>query len=592
MYIQPNTTVRLLTGVPLDNTYAHTLYFANKSSQTSYFESKTKAGCLLSNLSYQRYTKGSLRIQKLADDIYDCNYMMFQNTAYGNKWFYAFINNIEYVSNTVCEITYEIDVIQTWFFDVTLLQSFVEREHSATDVAGDNIIPESVPIGELYQGEPISTQLFDSFDIIIVSPYTIIWENTTDSSGEYVDWSWGRDPQLFQNARKYVDNQVTALNYVAFNSTNDEFDDDELVHYNGYKSFLIYMLSKFPDINDIACAYLIPHDFINYRTDSIFANNKRHYMDITEVLPNEEPTTVNHLKTYTANYPTALCHGYVPKNKKLLTYPYNKFVIDTADGNTYEYPYEFFEKRDVAGHNAYSVTFNIMGYRGINCAFRCVPRYYKGEYENFSESCLLTDFPNVGLITDSFKAWVAQNKTRVALQTATDVLGVGSGLGAVMAGSQIMTPRTKVLSLKGAKMMAGGYDEVGKSGVRGIGQTIAELTDRSKLRYHPKVGSNDGSTEIVWNKKDFTGMQYSVNPQNARIIDDFFNCYGYATHRVKVPNRNVRPHWTYVKTIDINLESNAPSDDTSKIASIYDNGITFWRNPSEVGNYSLDNSPR
>ena len=178
MYIQPNTTVRLLTGVPLDNTYAHTLYFANKSSQTSYFESKTKAGCLLSNLSYQRYTKGSLRIQKLADDIYDCNYMMFQNTAYGNKWFYAFINNIEYVSNTVCEITYEIDVIQTWFFDVTLLQSFVEREHSATDVAGDNIVPEPVPLGEDYMGIPRPTYLFDDYDVIIVSPYYIDLGNT------------------------------------------------------------------------------------------------------------------------------------------------------------------------------------------------------------------------------------------------------------------------------------------------------------------------------------------------------------------------------------------------------------------------------
>ena len=31
-------------------------------------------------------------------------------------------------------------------------------------------------------------------------------------------------------------------------------------------------------------------------------------------------------------------------------------------------------------------------------------------------------------------------------------------------------------------------------------------------------------------------------------------------------------------------------DDVRKICSIYDSGITFWKNPSEVGNYSLDNS--
>ena len=38
------------------------------------------------------------------------------------------------------------------------------------------------------------------------------------------------------------------------------------------------------------------------------------------------------------------------------------------------------------------------------------------------------------------------------------------------------------------------------------------------------------------------------------------------------------------------LKGNAPADDIRKICSIYDDGITFWKNPSEVGNYSLDNS--
>ena len=563
MYIQPNTTVRLLTGVPLDNTYAHTLYFANKSSQTSYFESKTKAGCLLSNLSYQRYTKGSLRIQKLADDIYDCNYMMFKNTAYGNKWFYAFINNIEYVSNTVCEITYEIDVIQTWFFDVTLLQSFVEREHSATDVAGDNIVPEPVPIGEMYMGTIRPSQLFNDYCCVIVSPYRCRLNTTTNKP------EWYKGSRLFSGTNDFQ-NTPTMLCYEAFNPNLDALDPDD---YDGYNSWLDYALAEFPDINDIACAYIVPMYFINF-------NNYRNL----DIALSDSYVGLNYEIEYFPSKPTALSHGYVPKNKKLLTYPYNKIVIDTADGNNYEYAFEFFSTTNIR--------FNILGNVNTNCSFKAVPRFYKGEDDNYTEGCLLTDFPNVGLVTDSFKAWIAQNKTRVALQTVSDVLGVGSGAGAVIAGAQMMTPVTKVLSKPGAKMMAGGYDEVGKSGVRGIGQTIAELSDRNRLRYHPRLGSNDGSLEIAHDKKDFIAIQESVNPQNAHIIDDFFNCYGYATHRVKVPNRNVRPHWTYVKTIDINLESNAPSDDTSKIASIYDNGITFWRNPSEVGNYSLDNSPR
>ena len=42
MYIEPNTTIRLLKNCPLDNTYDHTIWFADKGSQTSYFRGLTK----------------------------------------------------------------------------------------------------------------------------------------------------------------------------------------------------------------------------------------------------------------------------------------------------------------------------------------------------------------------------------------------------------------------------------------------------------------------------------------------------------------------------------------------------------------------
>ena len=81
-----------------------------------------------------------------------------------------------------------------------------------------------------------------------------------------------------------------------------------------------------------------------------------------------------------------------------------------------------------------------------------------------------------------------------------------------------------------------------------------------------------------------------VQPEIAKTIDDFFTEYGYATKRVKKPNINVRPHWTYTKTIGCNLKGNAPADDLKAIKDIFDNGITFWKNGDEIGNYSLDNS--
>ena len=65
--------------------------------------------------------------------------------------------------------------------------------------------------------------------------------------------------------------------------------------------------------------------------------------------------------------------------------------------------------------------------------------------------------------------------------------------------------------------------------------------------------------------------------------------YGYKTNRVKVPNIHARQRWTYTKTIGCNVKGECPVKHLEKIISIFDNGITFWVNPSEVGNYSLAN---
>ena len=145
MYIEPNTVIRLLTNCPLDNTYDHTIYFNGAEAQFEYFAGLTKY--TLTKQTYQRVNRSRMRVQYKADDLYDCNYLMFQNTNFGNKWFYAFVKSVEYINNIVSEIEYEIDVMQTWAFDYQLGQCFIEREHSATDNIGDNLVPEKIEHG-------------------------------------------------------------------------------------------------------------------------------------------------------------------------------------------------------------------------------------------------------------------------------------------------------------------------------------------------------------------------------------------------------------------------------------------------------------
>ena len=174
---RPETKVFLCEQVPLDDTYTDTLDFTDKAAQSTYFASK--ATHKYTNLSYQRVNNSiadpraalTCRVPDLADKLYNCNYMMFQNNNFGTKWFYAFVKQVNYISPECTEIVYEIDNIQTWLFDFDVKVCYVEREHSATDNAFENILPEPVDITEFTQVQKYETSLGDDRRNIV---YTLI----------------------------------------------------------------------------------------------------------------------------------------------------------------------------------------------------------------------------------------------------------------------------------------------------------------------------------------------------------------------------------------------------------------------------------
>lgn len=151
MYINPNTDIYLCRDVQCDPDYRHTYYFGTAAAQLAFFTAKVKRA--FDKNTYQRVRRGVCRIGCPADDLYDCNYLFFRNTAYGNKIFYAFVRNVEYVNDDVCDVFYEIDVIQTYLFDIVFDECFVERQTAETDGFGEHLEAESVEFGPIvYSG--------------------------------------------------------------------------------------------------------------------------------------------------------------------------------------------------------------------------------------------------------------------------------------------------------------------------------------------------------------------------------------------------------------------------------------------------------
>lgn len=534
MYIQPNSQIKLLKNVPLDTTYNHTILFSNASAQTSYFISCAKYS--LDQQSYQRVNKGSMRVQVNAENLYDCNYLMFQNTAFGQKWFYAFITGVEYVNNETSEVTFTIDPMQTYLFDVELRQCYVEREHSSTDVAGDNVIDEPINIGDSVCAD---IQYVDDMTEYVV----IVWHagfNTNDEVGG-----------VYSNMFCGLDAEICLLPDGATSASN-----------------IKTLLKNFTDnnrVDAIVSVVAMPRKF--------FTTTPQPVQDIKDVA-----------------IPSALINGYVPRNKKLLTYPYNYMVVDCGNDSGI-YRYEWFK-------NHATTRWRMVGYASPNPQIALIPINYNGTNSesgqpNVCEELIMEGFPQLAYNIDGYRAYLAQSSIGSALKGAEDVLqstserqfnGTPTGYDRFMGKAPT---RQNVPVISG---LLNFFDNMLTSNTGS--DAIDTFTKSVHSAKHPNSskGTQTAGVDTAIRYKNFYFKQMTVSESYARVIDNFFDMYGYATRRIKIPNRSVRPHWNYVKTSGCVVMGNAPADDVKTICQIYDKGITFWKTPSEVGNYSLNNS--
>lgn len=169
--ISPTSTVELLQDIPFDVNYENTMYFSNRQEQDNYFANKV--ALTLNNYSYQRTEKGSIKIGSptnpegsfipvsdwpLIKSTYSVSYMRFKNDNFENKWFYAFVDRIEYINNATVELFYHIDVIQTWLLDCIFNQCMIDREHTSTDIFGEHTLPEGLESGP-YRSVPANVYL-------------------------------------------------------------------------------------------------------------------------------------------------------------------------------------------------------------------------------------------------------------------------------------------------------------------------------------------------------------------------------------------------------------------------------------------------
>lgn len=575
MYIEPNSKIYILKDVPLDVTFDHSMWWPNKEAQTSGFMSKIKYR--FTEQSYQRATKNSIRVEILCDRLYDCNYIMFQNTSFSNKWFYAFITNLNYLGNDVTEITYQIDPIQTWFFEFELAESFVIREHSETDNIGDNVMPEAVPMGDYIHTPPV--MLSPEREWVAVVVYT-----GNPSTGGIT----ASPPGIYNGAMHQAKVKMLDL------SSADDMSEFVTT---------LNALSIFNNTDAVADVYMLPKKYVAVKYDVL-----------NETAWNEAATEISGvLRDCTGQLAKPTLGTYTPVNNKLYTYPYTKIVITNNQGETKDYKYELWHDYDLSP-NGRRYELNVVGVVNPSVIFRPmmygVPYKYAGEIpsENvdslyaWDDGIMLSNFPHCTWATSDYAAKIVQAGMGAALAGLTGGGSMAVAGGAIAGaakdpGTGVATVPNNSLNRPLNRSNSQKIDPLeGWTPPKEFKLSANDVSVLSSYIAPALSGTHnavmaDSNLQYAAHKFGFSMEQHFIRPEYAKMIDDYFTAFGYATNRLKKPNISSRPHWNYVRTSNCRILGTMPSDDENVICDIFNHGITFWKHLDEVGNYGLDNRP-
>jgi len=384
----PNTAVYLL-NTPLSEGDGHQLTFSSVSEQTTYFSSCAVHSFIdASSFSFQRKDY-YIRIPLNIESLYNCNYVMYRNNQFTTKYFYAFITNLEYVNENVTQVYIKTDVWQTWQFDLTFKDSYIERQHPSTDYY--NTLVDSVGQGDLKViQEDNFTMGYGKYIILFNADPT-----TEDASN---------NPIYYPNISGYV-----MPVYMAIPETADKMGE------------IIQAVSNKGRADRIQACYYSPHcpaeafntDYINLPKGDLNIH------DATITLAND----VNADLLFTEKTVNITLS---PTYFKEICYPYAKLeIVDRATGKAVELDLSKFD-------NPYAPTFRIYGSISELSEYKVVPLNYNGALYGIENALVVRPSTELPTLNNSYAKYLKDNTMSQGINAV--MTGVGA-IGSIATGN-------------------------------------------------------------------------------------------------------------------------------------------------------------
>lgn len=645
---QPQTTFYLLKDIKLDHSYTNTMDFSNKEEQYNFFFSKkayeVKEG------TYQRKTIGVVRVPFLYDDIATCNYIMWQNANYSEKWYYAFILEIKYINPNLSEIIYDLDVIQTYMFDVEWKPSQIDRDMGAqfsdTGIPYVNREVEDLEYGSDYDTvyEKNIVQLpnvsFMVFGCVLKGGNVVGSAiNNVPLNIEYLIapiYVTNSEDVIPTITFKYGDNELSPAHYVMNAFRNDKKLVNSLVSIKLYP-FFPKNISMTKNGNVITLSSIgvgvkstSTNAYGNLKTLEIYSGNRLTGYSQT-ILDNKYAN----LPTYSEN--------------KLYMFPYSFGVLTTKRGHDFVVKLENINTNSISIYRQGSLSNEPkFGYIIENLNVRdmlweqsqgiietienngAIIDDYTASYMQSNSNAIKVANSNAKLIQQSAvdranntfntNSTILDNKTKQAnTNFATDIvrvginsaikgaetaanfgassklMGVAVGMGTlvdglVSSGQNLYNTQESIRNsaLLEANTLKNANISANTDYQVAIASTNAKVQDASCVPPTSKQLGGDYIFDIVNGCDGLYFQIKTVKPYYAKKLQDYWKRYGYKENAFRLPWRKKRKYWNYIKCVQANIFGNIPQSDLLKIRDIYMQGITIWHD-DDIGNYDRVN---
>lgn len=545
VYAMQANELMICADVPLDASQVRQLSFADKNEQYNYFRSK--AIRVFTDFKYIREHRG-VKVPVNAEEIGNACYLCFKNQASG-KWYYAFVTQVIYINPETSLVNFEIDVYQTFLFDMVIRDCDISREHVENDDFRTNTMQEPVDVGDYviaHEEIQVLGDLDSNYPFIILSAIDLLSDPGTLEEPKVKAAQGGIYGGLPSAVRAYLVEP----------------------HQWGTSSITAIMeaLSSYPWVSQsILAIYAIPSFGFS---GTVTVRQSEMGFNIGVISDSSSPfrsgagraligweskfPSYRNKKMYNSQFSFIEC--LLPNGNRFILKP--EFIKDSA-------PVVMLVSTLIPAPNFYFYT----------------PDYCGAEDDFLMNANNISGFPCFPVQNNTYPLQTAQaeaTNTLVHSQNRSNIFWdtVGNVAQSVFTGDPLNVLSTGIDAYKNVRseLQSSERDR----------QRIGQMQTNVSL-----TGASGGglATFLASKKLEILYRWWTVKPEFSEKIEQFFDVYGYKVSRFGVPNLNSRPRYNYIKCNNVNIYGNIPNEFLQPLRNMFINGFTLWHDKNNVGTY-------